>query len=181
MTDQRKMSLSELQNEIEPWLPVGLSAAEVTEGVALALVPPSQRTLPIVRNPLGENELYAWSEDDASATKLALKLLGELMSALFSGHASLLNLGIATKEVVSFLIDIYRHHVQVRDPLQIKILLLLRDVEEGLSADQIWTRLGPDESIATIEQALDALTQTVAKGGPRPLVRCDRTIWKILV
>jgi hypothetical protein len=181
MADPRKISPSELRKEVEHLVPAGLNADDVIEGVALALVPPSDRKLPLVRNPFRDNVLYAWSEDDASATKLALNLLGELAQALFAGHASLLNLGIATKEVVCFLIDLNRHHVQIRDPLQIKILMLLRDSDTGLSADQMRTRLGSDVPLPTIEHALDALTQTVAKGGPRPLARRDRTIWKILV
>jgi hypothetical protein len=106
----------------------------------------------------------------------SLRSLGELVHALFAGHASLLNLGIATKEVVCFLIDLNRHHVQTRDPLQIKILTLLRASDAGLSADQIRTRLGSDVPLPTVEHAPDALTQTVAKGGSRALVRCDRTI-----
>jgi hypothetical protein len=171
-----------LRELVAPLAPAGLDPQQVVEGVALALVPRSERTLPLVQNPFKGDVLYAWSEDDASATKLALNLLSEIVQALLSGHAGLLNLGIAIKEVVCFLIDLERHHVRINDPLQIKILLLLRDTDAGLSAVQIGKRLGIGAPpLASIEKALDSLARTEARGCPRPLVRSDRMIWKILV
>jgi hypothetical protein len=182
MSEQRKITLARLREEIAPLVPAGLNLDEVTEGVALALVPRSERTLPLVRNPFKSDVLYAWSEDDASATKLALSLFGEILQALLTGHAGLLNLGIAVKEVVCYMIDLKRHHVRVSDPLQIKILLLLRDADAGLSAEQIRARFGAEAlPLAAIEQALDHLAHAEAEGGPRPLVRSDRMIWKNLV
>jgi hypothetical protein len=182
MSEQRQITLSQLRAEIEPLVPAGINSDEVVEGVALALVPPSERTLPLLRNPLRNDVLYAWSEDDASATKLALSLFAEVAHALLAGHAGLLNVGIAVKEVVSFLIDLKRHYVRVGDPLQIKILMLLRDAKAGLSSEQIVARFGPNAPpLAEIEQALDSLTRTEAEGGPRPLVRSDRMIWKLLL
>jgi hypothetical protein len=163
-------------------IPPGVDREQVTEGVALALVPRSERTLPLVRNPLKHDVMYAWSEDDASATKLALSLLGELLQVAVAGHAGLLNLGAALKEIVSFLIELARHHVRIDDPLQIRILLLLRDADSGLSAAQIRERLGAAAtSLASVEQALDRLARTQARAGARPLVRVDGMIWKILV
>jgi hypothetical protein len=182
MSGQRKITASELRDEVAPLVPAGIDPQQVMEGVALALVPRSERTLPLVRNPFASDVMYAWSEDDASATKLALNLLSEVAQALLTGHAGLLNLGIAVKEVVCFLIDLERHHVRVNDPLQIKILLLLRDSDAGLSSGQIRERLGTEAPpLAAIEQALDSLARTEARGGLRPLVRSDRMIWKILV
>ena len=136
MSELRKLTLNELREEIAPMVPSGIDVDEVAEGVALALVPRSERQLPLVRNPFKNDALYAWSEDDASATKLALGLFGEVFQALFTGHAGLANLGVAVKEVVCFLIDLKRHHVRVSDPLQIKILMLLRDADAGLSVEQ---------------------------------------------
>ena len=66
--------------------------------------------------------------------------------------------------------------------IQIKMLTLLRASDTGLSADQIRTRLGSDVPILTVEHATGCFdADRRAKGGSRPLVRCDRTIWKILV
>lgn len=182
MSEPRKITQNQLREEVGPWVPAGLNADEVIEGVALALVPRAERTLPLLPNPLKSNVLYAWSEDDASATKLGLSLLGELWQALITGHAGLVSLGIAVKEAVCFLIDLKRHHVTVRDPLQIKILLLLRDADAGLSAEQIRARFGAGAPpLADIERALDSLANAEAARGPRPLVRSDRMIWKLLV
>src|ERR1700730_6243159 len=99
MSEQRKITASQLREVVTPLVPAGVDPQQVMEGVALALVPRSERTLPLVRNPLKSDVLYAWSEDDASATKLALSLLRELLETLIAGHAGLLNLGIAVKEV----------------------------------------------------------------------------------
>jgi hypothetical protein len=122
MTEPRKVNPTELRETIAPWVPDGVDADEVAAGVALSLTPPSERTLPIVQNPFNK-ELYAWSAEDASATKLALDLLGELAQGLLAGPAGLINLGLAVKEVVCFLIDLKRHSVRVTDPLQIKMLM----------------------------------------------------------
>jgi hypothetical protein len=182
MAEPRQITQSQLRKEIVPLVPAGINPDEVMEGVVLSLVPRSERKLPLVVNPFKNDVLYAWSEDDASAMKLALNLFGQITQALLAGHAGLLNMGIAVKEVVCFLIDLKRHHVQVDDPLQIKILLLLRDADAGLSAEQVLARLGAGApQLADIEQALDSLANAEADSGPRPLVRSDRMIWKILV
>jgi hypothetical protein len=182
MSEPRRITLGQLRADIAPLVPAGINPDEVVEGVALALVPSSERTLPLLRNPLKSDVLYAWSEDDASAAKLALSLLAEIAHALLDGHAGLLNLGMAVKEVVSFLIDLKRHHVRVSDPLQIKILMLLRDAKTGLYSEQIVARFGPEAPpLADIEQALDALACAEAESGPRPLVRSDRMVWKLLL
>jgi hypothetical protein len=182
MAEPRQITQSQLREEIAPLVPDGVDTDQVMEGVALALLPRSERRLPLVPNPFKSDVLYAWSEEDASATKLALSLLAELWQALITGHAGLVNLGIAIKEAVCFLIDLKRHHVTVRDPLQIKILLLLRDSDPGLSAEQIRTRFGAGApKLGEIERALDSLAHAEADGGPRPLVRSNRMIWKILV
>ena len=182
MSKPRQITLGQLREEITRLIPAGVHLDEVVDGVVLALVPRSERALPLVRNLFKSDVLYAWSEDDASATKLALNLLGEIVPALLTGHAGLLNLGIGIKEIVCFLIDLKRHHVRVDDPLQIKILLLLRDADAGLSSEQIRLRFGAGAPpLADIEQALDSLAHAEADGGLRPLVRSDRMIWKILV
>jgi hypothetical protein len=182
MSERREITQKQLREEVAALVPTGIDADQVVEGVALALVPRSKRTLPLVVNPFKNDVLYAWSEDDASATKLALNLLFELGAALFTGHAGLVNLGIGVKETVCFLIDLRRHHVTVRDPLQIKILLLLRDQDTGLSAQEIRARFGTGgPTLGDIEHALHSLADAEAKGGPRPLVRSERTNWKILV
>jgi len=176
------MTRDQLGEEIAPLVPAGVDPNEVMEGVTLALVPRSERKLPLVRVPFKSDMLYAWSEDDASSTKLALNLFGEIAPALLTGHAGLLSLGIAVKEIVCFLIDLKRHHVLVSDPLEIKILLLLRDADNGLSAQQIRAQFKAEPPpLVDIEQALDSLAHAEAHGGPRPLVRSDRMTWKILV
>jgi len=160
----------------------GIDADEVLAGVALSLVPPSERTLPMIRNPFKSNMLYAWSEDDASATKLGVELLSQLGQGLLAGPTGLLNLGLAVKEVICFLIDLNRHSVRVTDPLQIKLLMLLRDADAGLSAQQLRARFGATApTLAEIETALDALARAEANGKPRPLVRVDQMMWKILI
>jgi hypothetical protein len=183
MTGSREISHDELREEISPWLPSGIDSDEALAGVALALVPPSQRTLPIVRNPFQSGVLYAWSTDDASATKLALKLLSQLGQGLLAEPTGLINLGLAIKEVICFLIDLKRHSVQVVDPLQIKVLMLLRNSDSGLSAQQLSYRFGGSSppSLSEIDNALDALVRAEADGRPKPLVRVDRMIWKSLV
>jgi len=182
MAEPRKISQAELREVIAPLVPKGIDADEVIAGVALSLVAPSDRTLPIVRNPFNK-KVYAWSEDDASATKLALELLSHLGQGLLAGPAGLLHLGLALKEVVCFLIDLNRNMVSVTDPLQIKLLLLLRDAEGGLAAQQLHARLHSTEgpTLAEIEMALDALSRADAKARPKQLVRADGMIWKILV
>lgn len=183
MTEQRDISVSELREKVAPLVPRGMDTDEVVAGVALSLVPPSERTLPVVRNPFNSDMAYAWSEDDASATKLALELLSQIAQGLLAGPAGLINLGLAVKEVVCFLVDLKRHSVRVTDPLQIKVLMLLRDADAGLTAQQLRARFGTAEApeLAEIEAALDALARADADGRPKPLVRADRLIWKSLV
>jgi len=183
MTEPRNISQDELRAKVVPLVPAGLDTDEVVAGVALSLVPPSKRTLPIVRNPLNSNVVYAWSEDDASATKLALELLSQLGQGLLAGPAGLINLGLAVKEVVCFLIDLKRHNVRLTDPLQIKVLTLLRDAKAGLTALQLRARFGQTAppTLAEIETALDALVRADADGRPKPLVRADQMIWKCLI
>lgn len=183
MTSSREISPDELREEILPWIPSGIDSDEALAGVALALVPPSQRTLPIVRNPFQSGVLYAWSSDDASATKLALELLSQLGQGLLAGPTGLVNLGLAAKEVICFLIDLKRHSVKLDDPLQIKVLMFLRDSDSGLSAQQLKDRFGKvrPPSLSEIDTALDALVRAEASGGPKPLIRVDRMIWKSLV
>jgi hypothetical protein len=183
MTEPCKIGQSQLRAGIAPLLPKWIDADDALAGVALSLTPPSERTLPMIRNPLKSNVLYAWSDDDASATKLGLELLSQLGQGLFAGPAGLINLGIAVKETVCFLIDLNRHSVRVTDPLQIKLLMLLRDADGGLSTQQLRTLFGAPTAptLVEIETALDALARTEAHNKPRPLVRVDQMIWKILI
>lgn len=183
MTKPREISRDELREKVAPLVPNGFDANEVIAGVALSLVPPSKRTLTIVRNPFKSNVLYAWSEDDASATKLALELLSQLGQGLLAGPAGLINLGLAVKEIVCFLIDLKRHSVRVSDALQIKVLILLHDAKAGLTAQQLRDRFGKEEapSLPEIETALDALVRADVDGRLKPLVRKDQMIWKSLV
>ena len=62
MAEPRKLSETQLRAEIAPLVPDGIDADEVVGGVVLSLIPPSERTLPIVRNPLTSDMLYAWRE-----------------------------------------------------------------------------------------------------------------------
>ena len=179
MLEPREITGVELRQQILPWIPRGLDPDEVAKGVALALVPPGERTYPLVSNPFRRDRLYAWSETDASAVRLALGLLGEIARAVLTGGVDLLSVGVALHEVVTFLIELKRHHVTVIDKLHIKLLLLLRDADGGLSASQILDRLGRGAPpLAEIEQALLDLEHATSEAGPRPLVRRDRMIWK---
>jgi hypothetical protein len=179
----REVTLSDLRNEIAPLVPKDISPDEVAEGIALSLVPPSERTYPLIKNYLREGTVYAWSSDDASVAKLTLGVLAEGLGALLKGDFGLITLGMSIKELVCFLMDLYRHYVTVRDPLQIKILMLLKDADPGLSATQIQARLGGALAVPLmeVETALQSLEKVESRAGARPLVRSDQLIWKILV
>ena len=183
MLQPRNVTLSDLRNEIAPLVPKDVSLDEVAEGIALSLVPPAQRTYPLVKNLLKKDTLYAWSSDDASVAKLVLGVLAEGLAALLKGDVGLVALGMTVKELVCYLMDLYRHYVEVRDPLQIKILMLLKDAHPGLSATQIQARFGGALGVplVEVEKALQSLEKVESRAGTRPLVRCDQLIWKILV
>ena len=174
-----QLTYTALRERISPLIPPGIDRDEVTEGVLLALTPSSERQLPFIK--LKDDALYAWSEEDASATKLGLELLGETITALLA-DGGLVSLGMAIKDIVSFLIDLRRHHTKVADPLQIKVLLVLRKAATGLTAIKIRERLGAAApTLVEVEDALRALAKAESRSGPRPLVRDDQTIWKILI
>jgi hypothetical protein len=173
------VSQEELRKKVTPLTPAGLDPDEVLAGVALSLTPPEKRTLPIV--PIGR-VTYAWSEDDASATKLGLELLSRLAEGLLAGPAGLLQIGFAVKDVVCFLIDVTRHSVQLTDPLQIKLLMMLHDAKSGQTARELRDRLGPTPpDLKEIEAALHALADAETRGRPKALVRADHMTWKCLL
>src|SRR5262245_55850007 len=180
----REISADQLRETITPWVPRGFEHEEVVAGVELSLAPRSERTLPVVKNPFKGNVVYAWSEDDASATKLALELLSQLGQGLLAGPTALINVGLGIKDVVCFLVDLQRHSVRLTDPLQINLLMLLREADGGLTAEQLRARFRSKEeapSPAKIETALEALKHADSKAGSKALVRADQMIWKSLV
>jgi hypothetical protein len=183
MTDLQKLTRDQLRNEIQPLVPKGVDAEEVIEGFLLSQTPPSERTLPIIRNPFGQKSLYAWSSDDASVLKLAMEVFARLSEGLVEGHPIWLTLGIGLKEIVCFLIDLRRHGVSVTNPLHIKVLLALHDAKTGLTVQQLRDRLvsAGAPTTAQIVDALRALERADAKSGPKPLVHADLMTWKSLV
>jgi hypothetical protein len=183
MTDTRELTRDQLRDQIEPLVPKGLDAEEITEGFLLSQIPASQRTRPIIPNPFGQKSLYAWSEDDASVLKLVMELLGRLVEGVGSGQAFWVPIGLGVKDIVCFLVDLRRHGVWVTDAMQIKVLLALRQAKAGLTAQQLRDRLAPAGApqAAQILAALHALERTDAQSGPKPLVRADLTTWRSLV
>jgi hypothetical protein len=184
MTDTRELTQDQLRNEIERLVPKGVDVDQVMEGFVLSQTPASERTLPIIRNPFGQEFLYAWSSDDASILKLVMELLGRLVEGLASGpHAFWVPLGLGLKDIVCFLIDLKRHGVWVTDPLQIKVLLALRGAKTGLTVQQLRDRLAPAGApqAAQVLSALHALEHSDAQSGPKPLVHANLTTWRSLV
>ena len=118
MTATRKISQDELREKVAPLVPDGIdTATRWSQGSRFRWYHPRSRTrLDRPGIPFKDNVLYAWSDDDASATKLALELLSQLGQGLLAGPGGLVNLGLAVKEVVCFLVDLKRHSVQCRGP-----------------------------------------------------------------
>lgn len=187
MAPADRINQSQLLEMVAPFVPEGVNPEEVASGVGIALTPPEDLTLPVESDLFRRNVLYAWREEDASATKLTLDVLGHVWGAAMSGSGGIVNLGIAIKELVAFLIQLHRHRVRIDDPLKIALLLRLRESAAGLTAAQLADRLkgikDPDisPSVREIEAALKALENEQAKGGPKALVRADGLLWKSLV
>jgi hypothetical protein len=131
--------------------------------------------------------VYAWREEDASATKLALEVFAQLFGSVVSGPAAIASLGIAIKELVAFLVVLHRHRVRIDDPLKIAVLLMLRENSAGLTALQIAEHLrsfkgrAEPPTVSEIETTLKALEKEQAKAGPKALVLADGLVWKSLV
>jgi hypothetical protein len=153
----------------------------------MALTPPKDLTLPVERDLVRRNVLYAWREEDASATKVALDVLAQLWGAAVSGTGGFANLGVAIKDLVAFLVNLHRHRVRIDDPLKIAVLLILRENSGGLTAPQIAERVRgmkgreAPPSVSEVEATLKALENENAKGGPKALVRPDGLVWKSIV
>jgi hypothetical protein len=188
MVSGDRISREQLLELVAPFVPQGVAPEEVASGVGIALTPPGDLTLPLERDLFHwKDVVYAWREEDASATKLALEVLGEVWGALISGPEGVVHLGIAIKELVAFLVELHRHRVRIDDPLKIAVLFILRENSAGLTAAQIAERLrgfkgrAEPPAVAEIETILKALANEQAKGGPKALVRADGLVWKSLV
>jgi hypothetical protein len=168
--------------------PEGVDPNAVAFGIAMAITPPEELVLPVEQDLLHWGKvIYAWHEEDASATDLALEVLPHILGVFKPGPEGLISLGVSLKELVAFLVNLHRHRVRIADPLKIAVLLKLRDSDAGLTASQIAKRLPAIEghnappSVLDVEAALHALENEKAKSGPKPLVRADGAIWKSLV
>jgi len=181
------LTQEQLGERLRSYIPGNADADQVIAGVLLALRPPEEQTRPIEGDLFHKDVVYAWHESDASVTKMALEVLGELGEAFLEGPIGIKNLGFALKELVCFLIKLYRHRVRVSDPVEVSVLLLLQEARSGLTSKGIRQRLvdanGGDiaPSLSEVDNALDRLANAVASTGSKPLVRADGQIWKSLV
>ncbi len=99
------------------------------------------------------------------------------------------HLGTALKPLVCFLVELYRHRVRVSDPTEVATLLVLHKAGSGLTAAKTRRRLAEADgakapSLLDVERALGRLAkaETATKPPePKPLVRLDGQVWKILV
>jgi len=188
MEEQTKMLTPEqLEEELGPSIPEGLNTKDVIDGVILALTPVQERTRAIDKDLFKRGVVYARYESDVPVIKTALEVLAHLGESLLLGPAGIAHMGLAVKELVVFLIELYRHRVRVSDPVEVSVLLLLHQKRSGMTSKEISQRLieahGRDvaPSRAEIDAALDRLANAVAASGPKPLVRADGQIWKSLV
>lgn len=182
-----RISRDQLLELVASYVPEGMDPEEVASGIGMALTPPGDLTLPVERDLLRRHVVYAWREEDASATKLALEVLGHLWGAAMAGSGGIVNLGVAIKELVAFLVTLHRQRVRIDDPLKIAVLLRLRESIGGLTAPQIAERLAglkgreKPPTVAEIKTTLKALENEQTKSGSKALVRADGLIWKSLV
>src|SRR5262249_51321587 len=173
----------QISDRVRPWLPNWVSADEATSGVLLSLRPPDQRTRAVEKSLNEPGVVYAWREEDASATKLAFEVLAHLGEAVVTGPHGILKLGFALKDLVCFLIDLHRHRVRISDPVEVSVLLSVRQSPDGLTSEAIRQRLSAAQAptLTQIEDALERLSAAPSAGGPKELVRAYGQKWKCLV
>lgn len=180
------LTLEQLTERLGSFIPNGADKDQVIAGVILSLKSSEEKIRPLERGLLESGVVYAWHESDASVTKLALDVLGELGLSFFESNG-LSNLGSALKELVCFLIQLHRHRVRVSNPVEVSVLLILHGEPSGLTATQILKKLAganlgnPPPSRLDVDDALDRLAKATAASGPKPLVRRDQLTWKSLV
>jgi len=180
------LTREQLGERLRASIPSGMDPDQVLAGVLLTLKDPGERTRPIAHQ-IGKPVIYAWHESDASATNTALDVLAQLGLSTLLGPAGIGNLGVALKELVSFLVKLHRHRVRVSDPVEVSVVLLLHDAGSGLTSWEIRQRLVRAHgaqvapSLADVESALERLANASARTGPKALVRADAQVWKSLV
>jgi hypothetical protein len=182
-----QLTRQQLADRLSASLPVWVSPSEAISGVILSTRKPEERTRAVEKSLNEAGVVYAWREEDASATKLAFDVLGHLGEAAVTGSHGIVKLGFALKELVSFLMDLGRHRVRLTDPLEISLLMMVRESAAGMTSDAMRQRFvdnhGADKAptLTQIEDALAHLSKAHSAGGQKELVRADRQTWKCLV